>query len=81
MMIRVKVFAAAKDIVGNNHIDLELDEGATIADLQIQLLKLIPDLESHLPRSAFAVNQQYAQPTDVVPIDCEVAMIPPVSGG
>ena len=81
MMIRVKVFAAAKEIVGDNHIDLELEEGATIADLKTQLMKRIPNLASYLPRSAFAVNQQYAQPTDVIPLDCEVAMIPPVSGG
>ena len=81
MKVRLKVFAAAKESVGDSHIELELDEGARISHLKTALVQRVPELEALVDRSAFAIDQQYASDDDSILESCEVAMIPPVSGG
>ena len=81
MMIRVKVFAAAKEIVGDGHVELELADGACVGDLKSALIDQIPKLKELIGRSAFALDQQYASDEDLIADSCEVALIPPVSGG
>jgi len=81
MMVRMKLFAAAKEIVGDGHVDLELADGARVNDLKTALVQQVPELEELVGRSAFAIDQQYAAEEDSIPEFCEVAMIPPVSGG
>ena len=81
MMVRLKVFAAAKEIVGDGHVELQLAEGALVGDLKTALVRQVPELEALVGRSAFAIDQQYASDDDSIIEPCEVAMIPPVSGG
>ena len=81
MMVRLKVFAAAKEIVGDGYVELELVELARVSDLKTALVRHVPELEALVGRSAFAIDQQYASDDDSIPESCEVAMIPPVSGG
>ena len=85
MMIRLKVFAAAKDvakeIVKDGHVELELPDEARISDLKVALVKRVPDLETLVTRSAFAIDQKYVSDDNVILESYEIAMIPPVSGG
>jgi molybdopterin converting factor small subunit len=81
MKVRLKVFAAAKEAVGEGHVDLELAEAARVSDLKAALVECFPELEALVGRSAFAIDQQYAADDDAIPEFSEVAMIPPVSGG
>ena len=81
MMVRLKVFAAAKEIVGDAHVELQLADGALVSDLKTLLSQQIPELSALVDRSAFAIDQQYASDHDKVCGASEVAMIPPVSGG
>ena len=39
MMVRLKVFAAAKEIVGDGHVELELVERARVSDLKTALVR------------------------------------------
>jgi len=54
MMVRLKVFAAAKEIVGEGHVELELVERARVSDLKTALVRHVPELEALVGRSAFA---------------------------
>lgn len=81
MMVRLKVFAAAKEIVGDGHVELDLADGARVGDLKTALVRQVPALEALVGCSAFAIDHQYATDDDSVLESCEVAMIPPVSGG
>ena len=81
MRVRLKVFAGAKEIVGDGHVELELADGASVGDLKAALILQLPELETLVSRSAFAIDQQYASDDDSILELCEVAMIPPVSGG
>ena len=81
MRIKFLAFAMARDLFGAAELSIELESGATIAELKQQLLDRFPESVELIHRSTFAVNQQYA--TDDLPLDesMEVAIIPPVSGG
>ena len=73
-----------KDWLGSDTALIELDEGATIADL---MRKLTADprhggrLAVQLAGIAVGVNAEYAPATHVLRDGDEVALLPPVSGG
>ena len=46
MMVRLKVFAAAKEIVGDGHVELELVQGARVSDLKTALVRHVPELDT-----------------------------------
>ena len=81
MKIALKLFAIAKQLSGEDTIELELSEGATVADLQTELSKRVPDLQPMMQTLRIAVNSEYASEQTVIRATDEVACIPPVSGG
>lgn len=81
MNVEVILFAAARDLLGKSSVPIELEEGATIAELKSELVRFYPALNDLVGRSAFAVDQVYADDEMVVGQGQEIAMIPPVSGG
>jgi molybdopterin converting factor subunit 1 len=81
MIIHVRLFARARDLARTDHIDLELAEGATVADLRRRLAADYPALAGLLERSAIAVQNDFAVDSCVLPGNSEIALLPPVSGG
>ena len=81
MKVQVRLFAAARQADGQDRLELELPEGATVADLRRELSGRIPELSDLIRRAMFAVDTEYAADDRTLPCDAEVACIPPVSGG
>jgi molybdopterin converting factor subunit 1 len=81
MTIRVKLFAAMRDLTGDDVAEVELTDGATVGDLRREMGKLLPLARSLLNRSGIAVNHDLADNDRVLKTTDEVAAIPPVSGG
>lgn len=81
MNVRVRLFAAARDAVGQSLVECELPDDATIGRLREALLKQHPALVRLLPYCTFAVGADYAADSAAIPPTAEVACIPPVSGG
>ncbi len=79
MKVTIRCFAAVRELFGRDAFDVELDDGATVTDLERQLAAQHPDL-ARLPYTR-AVNRQYAAPDRVLRDGDEVALIPPISGG
>ncbi|MBM3269861.1 MAG: MoaD/ThiS family protein [Candidatus Sericytochromatia bacterium] len=79
--MRVKLFAALRDHAGGDHLDVEIPEGATVADLQAALRTALPEAAPLLGASRIAINLAFAIPATVVHASDDVAVIPPVSGG
>lgn len=75
------VFAGVREAVGQREIELELAEGATVADLRHELVQLYPQLAGIAPSLSVAVNQEYCADETQLAAGDEVAIIPPVSGG
>ena len=79
MNVQVRLFAAARELVGAGSLDQTLSDGATVQDLIEALCKTYPDLRAM--RLRFAVNASYAGSERVLCEGDEVACIPPVGGG
>lgn len=81
MKLRVKLFAVARQRVGNEAIDVELPEPASIRNLRSAIAEQFPPLADLLAHVRFAVNSDYASDATIIPVHAEIALIPPVSGG
>jgi molybdopterin converting factor subunit 1 len=79
--IRVLFFGAARDVVGDNSLDVSLNSPATVASVYENLVGRYPDLRRFGRSLLFAVNQEYATADKHLKTDDELAVFPPVSGG
>jgi MoaE-MoaD fusion protein len=82
MTVRVRLFAVLRQHAGRDSIDVELAEGATVAEAIAALERdpaLGPILESVPVR--MAVNRDYATCETPLAAGDELALVPPVSGG
>jgi len=82
MTVRVRLFAVLRQRAGRESVDVELEEGSTVADA-LSVLGKEPGLTDVLARVPvrMAVNRDYAEPETVLSPDDELALVPPVSGG
>jgi len=76
VIVRVRLFAALRERAGTDRLELELPEGARVADA----LAAVKGLAEGLPL-VLAVNREYASPDRVLHAEDELAVVPPVSGG
>ena len=81
MAVRVRLFARARDLAGSDRLEIELPASATVGELRRRLTELLPALGSLVEHSALAVNDEFAGDSLILPVDAEVALLPPVSGG
>ncbi len=81
MRVRVKCFAWAKEVTGEDEIDLEVPEAATVADLRASLAQRFPVFSGRMESIAVSVNQEFAGEGAPVEAGDELALIPPISGG
>lgn len=77
----IKLFAACRQRVGRDRIEVELPAGATVGQLRLALAEQCPPLGEMLAHARFAIDNDYASENAVVGEKGEVAIIPPVSGG
>ena len=81
MNVTVRFFASLRDTTGTGECELDVPEGAQLADLVARLLSLYPALDGHQESWHFAVNQtQVGLETRLKPGD-RVAIFPYVAGG
>jgi molybdopterin synthase catalytic subunit/molybdopterin converting factor small subunit len=76
MVVRIRLFAGLRERAGRDELELELPDGARVADA----LAAVDDLAGGLPL-VLAVNREYAASEDRLSPGDELALIPPVSGG
>ncbi|MEZ5098711.1 MAG: molybdenum cofactor biosynthesis protein MoaE [Thermoleophilia bacterium] len=77
MRVHVKLFAGLRERAGFAERELELPDGAPVADVA----RAIPELGGLPDGLRFAVNKEYAADDRPLADGDEVALIPPVSGG
>ena len=81
MIVRVKLFAAARQRIDLDEIAVEVPEPATVAELRAAIWRQFPQLVPIVRPALFAINMEYGSETTIIPPNAEVACIPPVSGG
>jgi molybdopterin converting factor small subunit len=81
MILRVRLFARARDLAGSEMVEVRVADGASIGELRRTLASQFPVLAELLPRCALAVGDEFAGDAVVLSSPAEVAVLPPVSGG
>lgn len=79
MKVRLRLFAALREQVGLDELELDLAPGATVDDLLTRVCGIHPVLRGR--SFAIAVNHSYTGRDRSLAAGDEVALIPPVSGG
>jgi MoaE-MoaD fusion protein len=74
--VRVRLFAQLRERAGRQELELDLPDGARVADA----LAAVDELAAGLPL-VLAVNREYAPHEQELHAGDELALIPPVSGG
>jgi molybdopterin synthase catalytic subunit len=80
--VEVRLFAVLREQAGSDSLRLQLDEGATVADVlrRVGEEPALGELLRRLPVRV-AVNRDYAREDTVLHAEDELALIPPISGG
>lgn len=80
-VIRVLLFAALREAVGRDRVDLPAAGLASAGDVWTQLSRDFPELARFTARARVAVNGVYASMETPIGNQDEVVFFPPVSGG
>ncbi len=80
MKITVLGFGIAKDIFGSSEIHLDVNEDLNVSDLRSVLEEEYPQLNK-LKSYMLAIDEEYAEDSQIINSGNEIAVIPPVSGG
>jgi MoaE-MoaD fusion protein len=81
MRVRLLLFGILKETAGRSRDEIEVSEGATLAEAVALYASRIPQWKGFIPSIALAVNQRYAGPDTRLADNDEIALLPPVSGG
>jgi MoaE-MoaD fusion protein len=79
--VRVLFFAHLREATGLPRAEIELTDGATLADLRGALSARWPALAGHLERFPVVVNGKVVRGTPALAESDEVVWLPPVAGG
>ncbi|MEO6811026.1 MAG: MoaD/ThiS family protein [Isosphaeraceae bacterium] len=81
MRVTLRLFALARERVGQPEVELDLPEAAKVADLRRVLADAYPELAGIAPSLLIAVASEYADNDRDLSPGAELAAFPPVSGG
>ena len=81
MQIEVRLFAQARERVGAATLSLSLPDGSRVSDALSALERAYPELGELRPHLAAAVDGTLARADSTLAEGCELALLPPVSGG
>jgi len=81
MNIKIKLFAAAREINGTGELALDVPVGCIVKEMKRIVSDDYPNLSELIMRSAVSLNHEFATDESVVNEGDEIALIPPVSGG
>ena len=77
--VKIKVFAGIKEKIGDDHIELQVQDTITVKELKDRLYIDYPELDGEVFQ--VAVNESFETDDSVIKETDIVALIPPVSGG
>lgn len=81
MKVRIRAFAAYREILGKESLELDVPDGATVRTAFEQLFGTRPDFARLLPSTMFAVNREYVGGDHPLRAEDELVFLPPLAGG
>lgn len=82
-MNRVKLlfFATLRERMGVKSLDLDVPTDLTIQGLKDRLSEQYPKVKESMKSVLITINREYAFDEAIIPLNAEIGMFPPVSGG
>lgn len=74
-------FATLRDRVGVKLIELEIPLQMSVADFKVLLTGKFPALAGLVNHTLISINHEYVFDETMIPLNAEIALFPPVSGG
>jgi len=81
VLITVKLFASYRDLLGEDELQLELEEGCTVGDALTLIKSHYPVLADQGYSPMTACNLKHVRKSHPLVDGDELAIFPPVSGG
>lgn len=81
MSVTVLLFAGLAEKAGTRKVEIDAENGDTVAAVRDRLIARFPDLGAFVPTLLYAIDEEYARPESTVTAGATLALIPPVSGG
>lgn len=79
--ITLLFFATLRDRAGMKSLALEVPAEMTILGLKSKLAEDYPNLKESMRSVLITINREYAFDEATIPVEAEIALFPPVSGG
>jgi molybdopterin synthase catalytic subunit len=79
--IKILFFATLRERAGVKSLELDIPSDMTVEGLKEKLSTDYPNLEASMHAVILTVNREYAFEETVIPLNAEIGLFPPVSGG
>lgn len=79
--IKILFFATLRERAGVKSLELNVPSDMTIEGLKEKLITDYPNLKESMHAVLITVNREYAFEENVIPLNAEIGLFPPVSGG
>jgi MoaE-MoaD fusion protein len=81
ILVRLKLFATARELVGERELDLNLPTGSTIRELKDLLASRYSIPQNKINSLIFSKNHEFVPIDSILENKDEIGVFPPVSGG
>ena len=79
--VKLLLFATLRDRAGAKSMELDIPADLTVQGLKDKISDEYPNLRESMSSVIITINREYAFDDAVIPLNAELAMFPPVSGG
>jgi|RhiMetdeSRZDD1v2_1073273.scaffolds.fasta_scaffold98896_3 MoaE-MoaD fusion protein len=79
--VKLLFFATLRDRAGTKSIELDIPSELTVQGLKDKISVEYPSLKESMSSVLITINREYAFDEAIIPVNAELAMFPPVSGG
>jgi len=79
--IKILFFATLRERAGVKSLELDIPSDMTVEGLKEKLIADYPNLKESMHAVLITVNREYAFEENVIPLNAEIGLFPPVSGG
>jgi molybdopterin converting factor small subunit len=81
MIITIRVFGRYKDLIGKEHVQLDVTEGNTLQDVVNAFVKQHPQTDKDKKRMMIGLNKIYTSRNTMFHQGDEITITPPVVSG
>jgi molybdopterin synthase catalytic subunit len=79
--VKTLFFATLRDRAGVRSVELQIPLQTSVAEFKTLLVGKFPALSGLMNHTLISVNHEYVFDETVIPLNAEIALFPPVSGG